>query len=366
MADVLSQSEVESLLAALDPGTKNVQGTGSRSKSRSSENLQAQISTYDFKRPERVSKEQMRAFQALHDGFSRELGAVLSGMLRTIVEVKLISVDQLTYSEFVFSLENPTCFNLLYSAGLDGHIILDLNPSIIFPIVDRLLGGGKDTQHGIPSRSLTEIELKLVSRITNLAIERLEKAWSNICDLSLRVLQVESNPQLVQIVPPNEVIVLVSFEISLGEVRGIMNLCVPFNTIEPLSGKLSSDSWSAYTKRVADPRQKLNLQTGLSQASVEMVVQLAKTELKAKDVSNLAIGDVIMTETEKTQGLTAFIEGRPLFLAHPGVLKGHKAVRIGKALSRPKDLVEEQLISLLGPEVAEQAADSGPDTAPIT
>lgn len=361
MADVLSQSEVESLLAALDPGAKSVQTTSSAP--RVSEDINAQISTYDFKRPERVSKEQMRAFQALHDGFSREFGAVLSGMLRSIVEVKLISVDQLTYSEFVFSLENPTCFNLLYSDGLDGHIILDLNPSIIFPIVDRLLGGGKDSRHGVPSRSLTEIELRLVSRITNIAIERLEKAWSNICSLKLKVLQVESNPQLVQIVPPNEVIVLVSFEITIGEMRGIMNLCVPFNTIEPLSGKLSSDSWSAYTKRVADPRQKLNLETGLSKASVEMVVQLANTTLSTKEVSNLSIGDVIMTEVEKSDGLRIYVEGRPLFLGSPGVFKGHKAIQIGQSVARPQDVVEERL-KHYSPEDDKDLNDPDTDSSP--
>ena len=120
MADVLSQSEVESLLSALDPTSQS--GGSSGSDNRRNDHLNAQISVYDFKRPERVSKEQMRAFQALHDGFSREFGAALSGMLRTIVEVKLISVDQLTYSEFVFSLENPTCFNLLWSEGLEGNI----------------------------------------------------------------------------------------------------------------------------------------------------------------------------------------------------------------------------------------------------
>jgi flagellar motor switch protein FliM len=343
MADVLSQSEVESLLAALDPGSTSQQSSSSSPRGSMSDLNNAQVSTYDLKRPERVSKDQMRAFQVLHDGFSREFGAVLSVMLRTIIEVKLISVDQLTYSEFVFSLENPTCFNLLYSEGLDGYIILDLNPSIIFPIVDRLLGGGKETRHGIPNRSLTEIELRLVSRITDIAIERLNKAWSNICELKLKVLQVESNPQLVQIIPPNEVIVLVSFEITIGEMRGIMNLCVPFNTIEPLSGKLSSDSWSAYTKRVADPRQQLNLETGLSKAGVEMVVQLAKTNLSAREVANLCIGDVIMLETEQNEALHVFIEGRPLFLGSPGVFKGHKAVQIGDTIIRPKDLVEEKL-----------------------
>ncbi len=339
MADVLSQTEVESLLAALDPVSSAPQPAAHIHH----DDPNSQISVYDFKRPERVSKEQMRAFQAMHEGFSREFGAVLSGMLRTIVEVKLISVDQLTYSEFVFSLENPTCFNLLHAEGLDGHIILDLNPSIIFPIVDRLLGGGKGAKHAVPGRPLTEIELRLVSRITDLAMRGLEKSWSSICNLKLHRLQVESNPQLVQIVPPNEVIVLISFELTMGEMRGIMNLCIPFNTIEPLSGKLSSDTWSAYTKRVADPRQQLNLETAVSQAGVKLVVRLADTHLTTGDLMGLTVGDVIMTDKPCNQGLQVFVEDRPMFTGKPGVYKGHKAICIGKLIDRPEDLVEREL-----------------------
>lgn len=344
MGDVLSQSEVESLLAALDPGMQSQPVTAAQTGRR--EEYRTQIGVYDFKRPERVSKEQMRAFQALHEGFSREFGASLSGMLRAIVEVKLISVDQLTYSEFVFSLENPTCFNLLASEGLEGHLVLDLNPSIIFPIVDRLLGGGKDASLDLPSRPLTEIELQLVARITNLAITALESAWSNICDLKLRVQQVESNPQLVQIVPPNEVIVLISFEVSMGEIRGIMNLCMPFNTIEPLSGKLSSDSWSAYTKKAIDPRQALNLETNVNRAAVEVVVHLAKGRLTAGDLAALSIGDVIMTDTALPTGAEVLVEGTPLFRAAPGILKGHKAITMGRPLAKPRDLISQKLAEL--------------------
>lgn len=344
MADVLSQSEVETLLAALDPG---VSPQNTREKQADDTSLQ-QISVYDFKRPERVSKEQMRAFQALHEGFSREFGAALSGMLRTIVEVKLISVDQLTYSEFVFSLENPTCFNLMKADALDGYLILDLNPSIIFPIVDRLLGGGRAPSQNVPRRPLTEIELRLVSRITDLTISGLKNAWSNICDLRLSVTQVESNPQLVQIVPPNEVIVLISFEITMGEMRGIMNLCIPFNTIEPLAGKLSSNTWSNYTQKQADKRQTLNLETGVASAGVEMVVYLAETKLTAAELTNLEVGDVIMTEKDHHQPMQVCIEGRPKFDAYPGMLKGHKAIRIGSAISLPKDIVERKLAAAAG------------------
>lgn len=337
MADVLSQSEVESLLAALDPGMQS-------SDSVAHSDHGAQITIYDFKRPERVSKEQMRAFQALHEGFSREFGAGLSGMLRTICEVKLISVDQLTYSEFVFSLENPTCFNLIESKGLDGHLILDMNPSIVLPIVDRLLGGGRESTNGGPlQRPLTEIELRLASRVTDLATKALANAWSNICDLQLSVVQVESNPQLVQIVPPNEVVVLVSFEITMAEVRGILNLCIPFNTIESHANKLTSDSWLAYKKKDLDDRQRLNLESGLSRAKVEMIVRMAETGLSTGDVINLEVGDVILTEHPASKGAEIHIEGRPVFRGAPGVYRGKKAIRITQQLEPPFAAIDREM-----------------------
>ena len=334
MSDALTQSEVESLLSSLD--TNEAAPTSSPAS-------HAAVTVYDFKRPERVSKEQMRAFQALHDGFSREFAAGVSGLMRSIVEVRLVSCDQLTYSEFVHSLENPTCFNLLEAHGLDGHFILDLNPAIIYPIVDRLLGGGKRQRTVIPDRPLTEIELRLVSRITDLAVTSLQNAWVNICELKLTLSQTESNPQLVQLVPPNEVVVLLSFEMVMGDARGVMNLCIPFNTIEPLSHKLSSDTWSAYTKKELTDRQKLTLRTGLASASVELVARLAETTLSAGDVSNLAVGDVILTEQDVSRGLTVMVEGRPMFTAQPGLLKGHKAIEIGQHLDRIEDVIDRQL-----------------------
>lgn len=346
MGDVLSQSEVESLLAALDQGGGGGSGgdvaapTQAAVASRGTrDEFRSHITVYDFKRPERVSKEQMRAFQALHEGFSREFGASLSSMLRAIVEVKLISVDQLTYSEFVFSLENPTCFNLLWSEGLEGNFILDLSPSIIFPIIDRLLGGGKEGAVDYPNRPLTEIELNLASRITSLSIQGLENAWENLCQLKLKVKQVESNPQLVQIVPPNEVIVLISFELTMGDVRGIINLCIPFNTIEPLAAKLSSDSWSAYQKKAIDPEQQRHLVEGVKRAPVEMVVHLASTPITARELSQLAVGDIILTEGDVRLGAQMLVEGRPLFQAFPGTLKGRKAVRMGQNLAPVEELL---------------------------
>ena len=336
MADVLSQSEVESLLSSLDPA--------SQSSASSAQLGGSHLTVYDFKRPERVSKEQMRSFHALHEGFSREFSAGLSSIMRSICEVKLISVDQLTYSEFVFSLETPTCFNLIESKGLDGHLILDLNPSIVFPIVDRLLGGGKESKpQASPQRPLTEIELKIASRVTDLALRALENAWSNICNLQLRVSQIESNPQLVQIVPPNEVVVLISFEVTMAERRGILNLCLPFNSIESQAKKLTSDSWLAYKRKAQDVGQKVRLEAGLSRATVELVVRMATTKLTTADVMNLEVGDVIVTDVKAQDGAEILIEGLPSFRAFPGTFKNKKAVRVSQPIKSPKTLMEEEL-----------------------
>src|SRR5215216_1606520 len=168
MADeVLSQAEVENLITAMESQAARANAaqaeSGSRQASARTPRPREKVVPYDFKRPERVGKEQMRALQSLHEGFGRNFGAALSALLRSIVEVKLTSVDQLTYSEFIFSLENPTCFNLLRAEPLEGHLILDVNPSILFPIINRLLGGGKEAGP-VARRPLTEIELRLVSR----------------------------------------------------------------------------------------------------------------------------------------------------------------------------------------------------------
>ena len=165
--EVLSQAEVESLLSAMDSQTGKAPSPGATAAAvpvapRPTLRGREKVTLYDFKRPERVGKEQMRALQSLHEGFGRNFGAALSALLRSIIDVKLTSVDQLTYGEFVFSLENPTCFNLLRAEPLEGNLILDINPSILYPIIDRLLGGGKDAGP-ISRRPLTEIELRLVA-----------------------------------------------------------------------------------------------------------------------------------------------------------------------------------------------------------
>jgi flagellar motor switch protein FliM len=321
--DVLSQAEVESLLSAMDGRETDVVADAATSRLRHRE----KISPYDFKRPERVGKEQMRSLQTMHEAFGRNFGAALSALLRTIVELKLTSVDQLTYSEFVFSLENPTCFNLINAKPLEGQLILDINLSRLFPIIDRLLGGGSDTTPPA-RRPLTEIELRLVSRITDLFCKEMKQAWETVLDLDLSIDRVESNPQLVQIVPPNEVVVLISFEITLGEARGMMNLCIPFNSIERIATRLSANSWVSYGTKKATPENIERITKQLNGAVVEVVVELAETSISTSDLIGLRVGDIIATEKDVQRPLVVSVEGRPKFHAQPGAFKGHKAIQV--------------------------------------
>src|SRR4051812_44681833 len=316
MADeVLSQSEVESLLNAMEshsakaaPAAQAAGGAGSiGAGARPPLRPREKVTPYDFKRPERVGKEQMRALQSMHEGFGRNFGAALSALLRSIVEVKLTSVDQLTYGEFVFSLENPTCFNLLRAEPLEGNLILDINPSILYPIMDRLLGGGKDAGP-VSRRPLTEIELRLVGRITSLFLHELKHAWDGLLPLKLSVERVESNPQLVQIVPPNEVVVLISFELLLGELRGMINLCIPFNAIERVSSRIAANSWVSYGKTSATAQTRAALGRRLDEAEVEMVVTLAKTKISTGDLIGLRVGDIITTDKDVHQPLDVAVE----------------------------------------------------------
>lgn len=352
MADdeVLSQDEVQSLLSALDaqggPEAAAPAPTAATAAAvaapppvaapKAPARPRDRVTPYDFRRPERVGKDQMRALQTLHEGFGRNFGAALSALLRSIVEVKLTSVDQLTYSEFVFSLENPTCFNLIQANPLEGHFILDISPHVLYPVIDRLLGGGKEASS--PSRRpLTEIELRIVGKITQLFTTELHRAWENVVSLDLQVVRVESNPQLVQVVPPNEVVVLITFELTIGEVRGMFNLCIPFNSIERIGGKLSANSWTSYSRRAATTEDTRRTTRNLNRATVELVAELANSSITTGELVNLRIGDVITTDHDSKRPLLVRVAGVDRFLARPGAFKGHKAVLVDDIIAPPPE-----------------------------
>jgi len=323
MAEVLSQNEVDALLSAVDDGKLDLEETTIEEDD--------ELSIYDFKRPERVSKEQIRSLETLHEIFARNLNASLSALMRTIVEVRLSSVEQLTYSEFIMSLPNPTCFNLLSAKPLSGEMVLEINPSVVFPVIDKLLGGNVE-ESVPPDRPLTDIEIRIIDKITSQILNNLRDSWSNVTEIQFVIEETESNPQLMQIVPPTEVVVLICFELRMGEASGMMNICIPFTVIEPVMSSFSSQSWFGIEDNEKTPLSVARLETGIKKAPVESVVGLAETTITMKELRQLKIGSIITTPKSASEDLSLRIDGFPMFKGKPGVFKGHKALRIkGKA-----------------------------------
>lgn len=323
MADVLDQSEVDALLAAVDAGDLD----DIAQKRRRGVAAAKDVHSYDFKRPERVSKDQMRALEGIHEGFARNLGASLSGFLRTIIEVRVATTEQLTYSEFIHSLPNPTNFNLLTCEPLEGQMCLEVSPLIIYPIIDRLLGGSS-AELFIPQRPLTMIELRLVGRITDRALACLTEVWSNLVPVNFMLSEVESNPHLVQIVAPNEVVVVIGFEIKMGARAGTMSLCIPFNVIEPVMGKLAAQGWLAYQRRAAAEDHTKDLTRTLGGAEIELQAYLAETTITVRDLLTLQPGDILQTTKLASAPLLIQAEGRNKFYARLGRHKDNRALKI--------------------------------------
>ena len=332
MNEILNQNEVDALLAAVEAGDVGDDANGGRIFSRNRRDLEnIEVVPYNFKRPERVSKDQMRALETLHEAFARNFGAALSGFLRTIVEVSVSSCEQMTYSEFINSLPNPTSFNLLEAKPLEGLLCLEVSPLIIFPIIDRLLGG-TNTELFIPQRPLTEIEIRLIKRITDRGMEALAEAWQGVHELEFDVTDTESNPHLVQIVPPNEVVIVVGFEVKMSTRTGTMNLCIPYNVIEPVMDALSAQSWFSVGRTEDAEQYEQRLGRHLSHASVDVSAVLAETTITLQDLVNLSVGDLIMTEKPASEPSVVCIEGEKKHFANLGQFKGARAMKIIRPL----------------------------------
>jgi flagellar motor switch protein FliM len=338
MPEVLNQSEIDALLAAVDTGEVEAKPEKVEIFSRTRKDLATvEVRPYDFKRPERVSKDQMRALQTLHEGFARNFGAALSGFLRTIVEVKVANCEQMTYGEFISGLPNPTSFNLIDAKPLEGQICLELSPLIIYPIIDRLLGGNSQDLF-IPQRPLTAIETRLISKVTDRGLAALSESWASIKQIAFNITTTESNPQLVQIVPPNEVVVVIGFELKMGNRAGTMNLCYPFNVIEPIMEDLAAQSWFSSAKLAGSDAVRKRIGRTLSRAGLTVTALLAETTITLSDLKHMSVGDLIMTDKCVSDPLVVCIEGEKKHLALMGQLRGQRALRILRAIT-PSDRV---------------------------
>ena len=332
MADILDQSEVDALLNAVSDGdTESLAQTPTKSEA------EKEVSTYNFKRPERVSKDQMRALHSIHEGFARNFGASLSGFLRTIVETRVATTEQLTYSEFIHSLPSPTSFTLLSAPPLEGQLCLEISPLIVFPIIDRLLGG-TNAEIFIPQRPLTAIEQRLVQRIIDRALENLAEAWTDLVKVSFKIAGSESNPHLVQIVAPNEVVVVIGFEIKIGARAGTMSICIPFNVIEPVIGKLGTQSWLAYSHKNSSSAEEAGVTRNLKHTEVELRSFLGRTQITVAELLSLAPGDIIKLNKLVGQDLIVQVEGQNKFAGRLGRMRDNRALQVSRQ-STPDDLI---------------------------
>ncbi len=336
MSDVLDQSDIDALMSDVSAGeVEETTEPGQNFSRHRGERDNVEIRDFDFKRPERISKDQMRALETLHEAFARNFSASLSGMLRTIVEVRVANADQLTYDEFISSLPNPTSFNLISVPPLEGQLCLEVSPLIIYPIIDRLLGGSNEDVF-IPQRPLTVIEARLIRKILNRAMIALAESWESVQKIEFALGEMESNPQIVQIVPPNEVVVVVNFELKLGNRAGTMSLCIPFTVIEPLMEDIAAQSWFQSGRHRAGDQWGRLIANRLADARLEVTALLAETTITVSELRHLEVGDVIVTSKPASSAVPVYVEGVPKFLGHIGQSKGNRAVRIMRAI-KPSD-----------------------------
>lgn len=330
----LDQNEVDALMAAVESGDGvAVPKEASRIFSRHRTDLDGvEVRQYDFKRPERVSKDQMMALETLHEAFARNFGASLSGFLRTIVEVRVAACEQMTYGEFVSGLPIPTSYNLIQPDSLEGQMCLEVSPLIIYPIIDRLLGGTNQDLF-IPQRPMTAIEQRLISNVLRRGLDALSEAWESVHPLKFEIVAHESNPQLVQIVPPNEVVMVIGLEVRMASRAGTMNLCIPYNVIEPVMEELSSQSWFAVSRSEQDHTSEQRIAQNLDQTGVDVKAVLAETTITLRDLSEMKIGDLIVTTTSSTEPALVLVGKEPKFRAQVGQHKGSRAIRIQRSVA---------------------------------
>ncbi len=334
--EVLDQSDIDALLAADSTPTDEADDSSVSIFSRHRHDEPIEVRPYDFKRPERVSKDQMRALQTLHEAFARNFGAALSGFLRAIVEIRVATCEQMTYSEFISGLPNPTSFNLIEASELEGQMCMEISPLIIYPIIDRLLGGtSKDLF--IPQRPMTLIETRLIENVTTRGLAALSEAWASVREMEFSIVATESNPQLVQIVPPNEVVVVLGFELKTANRAGTLNLCIPYNVIEPVVEELSAQSWFSAAKSQKSDAAEQRITRGLGQASVAVTGLLAETTITMRDLATMAVGDILSTDALAAEPISVLIEGEKKFRAEVGQHRGNLALRVVGGAGEPGD-----------------------------
>lgn len=324
MVDVLSQNEIDALLAALSSGEMDAEEL-------KKEETQKRIRAYDFKRAVRFSKDHIRSLTRIHENFARYLTTYFSAQLRTFVQINVVQVEQLPYDEFIRSIPKMTILNIFEAEPLEGRMVLEVHPNVAYAMLDRLLGG----QGTAPSKinALTEIETIIMERIFSRTFESLQEAWKTVIDISPRLEALETNPQFMQIVSPNETIALISLSTKIGDTTGMINLCIPHVVIEPIMPRLSVHHWFVSQKKTRAPEEVEMLEQRVSRAKLPIVAELGESTITINEFLSLSVGDVIALNKPVGEGLKIKVGNKVKFIGSPGSVKDRLAVQVNEIVS---------------------------------
>ncbi len=326
MSKILTQEEIDALLKNVSVGESFDPSVEAKERS---------VHLYDFKHPDRISKDQLRALRTIHDAFARAFGTYLSTTLRTMVDVNLLSIDQATYSEYMLSLSVPACIHIVAARELKGSSILEFSPQFALTVVDRLLGGtgarvGTD-------RELTVIEQNILRKVVDEALVHLADAWRHAATMNYYVESYESNPQFVQIASASEIAAIISFEISIRDMTYPMNICAPYFVLESLIQNLSTGFTNVGVKRVGSTERKmLHARVGLTRLPI--VALLGTSTISLEELITIRKGDCIRLLERADECLKLRIGGRVKFWGEPGASGPNKAVKIVRRVTDTEEI----------------------------
>lgn len=318
MGEILSQNEIDSLLQALSSGELDVEEI--------KDNGEKQAKNYDFARPAKFSKEHLRTLEIIFEHYGRLMSTTMPAYLRKTVQVEIMNSEAVTYSEFSNALSNPVILGIISCNPLQGNIIMELASNLGYAMVDRMLGGpGEPLER---NRDFSEIELLIIERIITIAVELLREPWENVIDLHPRLERIETNSQFAQIISPSEMIAIVTINIKVGDVEGLMNVCLPYLTLEDVMDKLNTKYWYSNIQTKSEQEYKDSIEALINHAPIPIKAVLGNSVISVDDFVNLQIGDIIRLDKKAEDELDIYVGNIEKFKALPGSSGENYAVQI--------------------------------------
>ncbi len=317
MGEVLSQGEIDSLLAGLLSGDLDADRMQEEGR---------QVKNYDFNRPTKFSKEHLRTLEIIFEHYSRLISTNLPVYLRKNVQVAVASSETITFSEYSNSLPNPVILGIINFLPLNGPIVMHLGTSLGYVILDRLLGGD-----GVPlekSREFSEIELAIIQKILVMFTQLLRDPWKNVVDISPVLGRIETNPQFAQVMAPNDMVAVVTLNIKIGEVEGLLSLCLPFFTLEDVMDKLNTKYWYSSMQNNRSEDDEQYIESLIRKVDIPIRAVLGKSTISVSDFMNLQVGDCIRLDSKVDEDMNIFVGNLKKFTALPGAEKDAYAVQI--------------------------------------